>query len=245
MGVGAFWLAVWQVASMVIGQELLLVSPLAVVGTLAGLVGTMAFWTTVWFSFARIAAGFLLAVVVGVCLAALAGAVPIVDALVTPLVKTIRSVPVFSFIILVLIWTDSSFLGLVISFLMVMPIVFINTVEGIGQRDPALLEMAEVFRVSTGRRVLAVDVPQVAPYTIAGCKVGVGLAWKSGISGEVIGLPAGSIGERLYQAKLFLDTGVLFAWTLAIIAISFAFERVVLRFLRVLEQRLGASEEAR
>ena len=58
------------------------------------------------------------------------------------------------------------------------------------------------------------------------------LCWKSGIAAEVIGMPEGSIGEQLQQAKVYLDTPDLFAWTLVIVLVSLAFERAFLALLR-------------
>lgn len=239
LGVVGFWLVLWQVAAMAIGQDLLLVSPIDVVARLGTLIQTPGFWSAVAYSFGRIVLGFVLAVVVGAGLAAGAGAWPVLADLLSPVMRAMRSVPVFSFIILVLIWADSSRLSVVISFLMVMPIMYANVLEGIQQLDPKLHEMAEVFGLTRPRRVLAIDVPGVMPYFVAANRVGLGLCWKSGISGEVIGLPSGSIGEQLYQAKLFLSTGDLFAWTLAIIAISYLFEKSVLALLGWSEGRLA------
>jgi len=87
--------------------------------------------------------------------------------------------------------------------------------------------------------VLAVDVPGVLPYFVAACRTGVGLAWKSGIAAEVIGLPSGTVGERLYQAKLFLQTADVFAWTAVIVLVAWASEKLVLWLLGRLERRLS------
>lgn len=235
----AFWVGVWQVAALVVDQEILLASPAGVLDRLVSLVVTADFWGTVWHSFARITAGFALAAVVGTLGAAAAAASRLVDAVVTPMITAVRSTPVVSFIILVLIWIDSARLALVISFLMVAPIMYTNVLEGIRHRDRALLDVAVVFRVSFLRRLPAIDVPAVLPFFIAACQIGVGLAWKSGVAAEVIGLPDGSIGERLYQAKLFLSSADLFAWTAVIIAISICFERVLLVALQHAEARLS------
>ncbi|MCR6492493.1 ABC transporter permease [Cellulomonas sp. P24] len=234
-----FWLGVWQLATVAVHQDLLLVSPGAVLVRLTQLVVTAGFWGTVWYSFARIVAGFLLAAVAGVLGAAVASASRVVDALATPLIAAIRSTPVVSFIILVLMWADSSRLAIIISFTMVVPVVYTNVLDGIRHRDRALLEVSTVFRVPLLRRLAAIDIPAVLPFFIAACKIGVGLAWKSGIAAEVIGLPRGSIGERLYQAKIFLSTADLFAWTVVIIALSFAFERLVLVVLARTQLRLA------
>lgn len=235
----AFWLAVWQGASLAVGQRVLLVGPWEVVVRLTELLPTGELWETVGRTFGRITLGFLLAAVVGVLLAAASSASRVVAALVNPVVTTIRSTPVVSFIILVLIWASSGRLATIISFLMVLPIIHATVYEGIGHRDRSLLEVATVFEVSRWRRLLAIDVPQVLPFFVAGCRTGVGLAWKSGIAAEVIGLPDGTIGERLYQAKLFLATADVFAWTVVVVLLSFAFEKLVLALLALLQRRLA------
>lgn len=222
----AFWLGVWHVAALAVGHEILLASPAAVLRRLAELVPTADFWTTVGHSLLRIGAGFLIAAVVGVIGAALAAASRVVDALTAPLVTAIRSVPVVSFIILALIWADSGSLAVIVSALMVMPVVHTNVLQGIRSRDRALLDVATVFQMPAPSRLRAIDLPAVGPYFVAACQIGIGLAWKSGVAAEVIGLSEGSIGEQLYQAKIFLSTADLFAWTLTIVALSFAVERL-------------------
>ena len=240
----AFWAAVWQVAALVVDQRILLVGPGGVLVRLGELVVTAGFWATVAHALGRIVAGFALAAVVGVLAAALAATSRVVDALLTPLLAAVRTTPVVSFIILVLLWADSGQLAVVIAFLMVLPVLYTTVLEGIRQRDRALLEVAQVFDVPLLRRLPAIDVPAVLPYFSAGCRIGVGLAWKSGIAAEVIGLPQGSIGERLYEAKIFLSSADLFAWTVVIIALSVGVEKLVLALLDRLERRLARGSAA-
>ncbi|MFA6681186.1 MAG: ABC transporter permease subunit, partial [Sphaerochaeta sp.] len=97
--------------------------------------------------------------------------------------------------------------------------------------DKKLLEMATVFRVPAYRRIRYIYLSQVLPFFRSACSVALGLSWKAGIAAEVIGLPQGSIGEMLYQAKLYLDTPDMFAWTLVIIVISVWFEKIFLILL--------------
>ena len=81
-------------------------------------------------------------------------------------------------------------------------------------------------------RNLSVFISQVMPYAVTACKLGLGLCWKAGIAAEVIGIPAGSIGEKLYKAKVYLETPDLFAWTIVIIAVSVGFEKIFMFALR-------------
>lgn len=98
--------------------------------------------------------------------------------------------------------------------------------------------MAKLFRVGAGRRLLYIYLPQLRPYLITACSVALGLSWKAGIAAEVIGIPDGSIGERLYEAKVYLNSADLFAWTVVIIAVSIAFEKLFLWLLRAGYRRL-------
>lgn len=226
------WLLVWQAVAAAVGREVLLVGPVEVVVRLGELAPTADFWATVGHSSLRVGGGFAIGVVAGALLAVAAAASPLVDALTAPLLGAVRSTPVVSFIILVLLWADSGRLALVVSALMVLPVVQLNVLAGIRARDGTLLEVARVFRVPPLRRARAVDLPAVAPFLVAACRIGVGLAWRSGVAAEVIGLPDGSIGERLYDAKLFLSTADVLAWTLVVVLLGMACERLVVVLAR-------------
>ncbi len=228
-----FWLAVWQLGAMALDQELFLVSPLRVLGRLGELVVTGPFWRAVGMSSLRIMGGFLAATAAGVLLAALSARFRRVEELLAPALLAIKSIPVASFIILALILFSSRNLAVLISFLMVLPVVYANVLEGIRSADRQLLEMGRVFRLPVGRRLRYLYVPQVYPFFEAACGVALGLCWKAGVAAEVIGMPQGSIGERLQQAKIYLDTPDLFAWTLVIVLVSLAFEKLFLRLLKV------------
>ena len=235
----AFWLLVWQAASMALGQEFLLASPVSAAARLFVLVRTAAFWGTVGYSALRILGGFLLACAGGVVCAALAVRFRRVRELIAPLVAAVKATPVASFIIVVLIWVPPRNLSLLIAFLMVFPPIYLNLLEGIARTDPKLLEMARVFRVPFSRRLKGIYLPQTLPYFRSACSLALGLCWKAGVAAEVIGLPTGSLGERLYTAKIYLETPDLFAWTATIVAVSVLFEKGFLRLVTLAERRSG------
>lgn len=233
-----FWLLVWQLGSMALHRDILLVSPVRVAQTLLELAGTRRFWASIGGSLVRIVGGFMLATVCGTLAAALAARFRRIEELLAPLVLAMKTIPVASFIILALIWMGSKNLAVLIAFLMVFPILYTNVLSGIRATDVKLLEMARVFRVTPMRRIRFIDLPQVMPYFRAGCTLGLGLCWKAGVAAEVIGMPVPSIGERLQQAKVYLDTPELFAWTLVIVLMSVGFEKLFMAALGALERRL-------
>ena len=242
LAAGLFWLAVWQLAARRGGQKIFLPSPLCVLESLGQVGPTLSFWGRVGFSLLRIAAGFGLAAAVAVMLAGLAAAFPLAETLLRPLMLVVKATPVASFVILALVWMPSRQLSVFISFLMVLPIVYAATLQGIRQTDRQLLEMAKVFRLSLARQIRAIYLPGAFPYFSSACSAALGLAWKSGIAAEVIGLPEGSLGEALYQAKIFLVTDEMFAWTLTVILASMAFEKLVMLVLRRLAARISGEE---
>ncbi len=218
----------WQLAAVAIGEEVLLVSPLKVVLRLSELIFEAEFWGTILFSFKRITLGFFIALAAGTALAILSYRFRIVEIFLWPYISIIKATPVASFVILCLIWLSSSQLPVFIAFLMAVPIIYTNMLGGFKSTDRKLLEMAEIFRFSFGKRLLYIYFPQVKSHFVSACSVSLGLSWKAGIAAEIIGIPDGSMGEMLYQAKLYLATADLFSWTVTIILVSVLFEKAVM-----------------
>ena len=236
LGAAAFWLAVWQCAAMAVGQEVFLVSPVQAGYTLLQLLPQAEFWQRVGFSSGRILLGFGLGVAVSIVLAVAAQAWHTADVLLAPVLQLVKATPVASFIILALVWVRGASLSVLISFLMVLPVLYGAVRTGLESADPQLLEMARVFRVPLGRRLRGIYLPQVMPYFRTAVSLGLGLCWKAGAAAEIIGLPAGSMGERLYTAKVYFQTADLFAWTVTIVAVSVVFERL---FLALVDRLMG------
>lgn len=234
-------LLVWQAASMALNQHLLLASPLQVCARLVTLFREPGTWRVLLFSAVRITLGFLLGFIAGTALAMLAGKMQWVEILLWPFVVSIKSIPVASFIIISLIFFTSRQLSVFISFLMVFPVIYSNALQGIKATDGKMLEMAKVFRLSWGKRLKFIHLPALKPFLFSACSVALGLSWKSGIAAEVIGIPDGSIGEMLYQAKIYFDTADLFAWTVIIVLVSQTFEKL---FLLLLWKAYGILEKS-
>lgn len=227
-----FWLTVWQLLAMAVGQRLLLASPLETLIRLTELIRTVDFWRSVAFTLGHILAGFLCGVVLGAVLGALSARFQWMEELLSPLLTVIKSIPVASFVIVALIWVPSQRLSVLISFLITLPLIYAAVLDGLTHIDPNLREMAKVFRMPPLNRLLSIELPAVLPRLASSASVAIGLAWKSGVAAEVIGIPTGSVGERLYKAKVYLATPDLFAWTLTIVLASMLCERVLRRLLK-------------
>ncbi len=230
------WLSVWQYAALRIDKVFFLPSVTDTWKALQKLIVSKDFFYILFRTLSKISKGFLFALFFGTILAVVSSLSDFIKMLFLPVLKLIKSIPVASFIILALLWIHSSNLSVLISFLMVLPIIYINVLQGIESVNVRLLEMSKVFHMGRIRRVCFIYIPHILPFLISGCRIGLGFCFKSGIAAEIIGLPAGSIGERLYKAKLYLMTDELFAWTIVIVLVSILYEFICMKIIRVLAQ---------
>lgn len=237
-GVIVIWILVWQVISVAMNQPILLPKPIEVLKTFLSLIKEGAFVKPMLSSSYKIILGFLFAFLLGSILAALSYHFWIVKELLMPPMKIIKATPVASFVILALIWIGSAKLSILIAFLMVLPMVYTNLYQGLMSTDKSLLEMAQVFKVKGRKKIISIYIPAVLPYVETACSVGIGFCFKAGIAAEVIGIPRGSIGERLYESKLYLMTKELFAWTILIILISVCIEKLISALIRSIQKIL-------
>ena len=233
-----FWLAVWQVGATLLDQKILLVSPIQAAKRLFELLPTADFLRSIAFSAGRILLGFGLGLVTGTAFAAAAGKWRFFRQLFAPLTAVLKAVPVALFTILALIWVSSRNLSVLVSFLICVPIVYTNMLEGIDALDPQLKVMAQVFSIPPLRRFAGVYLSQLLPYFRSAVGLAVGLCWKSGTAAEVIGIPDGSIGEKLFMSKVYLETADLFAWTAVIIFVSFLCEKLFMAAVDFAEKQV-------
>ena len=233
-------LGVWQIAALIIDSGVILASPLQVLVRVAELPFEDGFFAVIRFTFSRILLGFFAGLAVGLLLALLAFRFPAAEILLKPYTVTIKSVPVASFVILALMLFSSKTLSVFVSFLIVLPVVYTNLLAGFKSRDQKLIEAARVFGVPWRRRLLYIDIPAIKSHLISACSIGMGLAWKSGVAAEVIGIPSGSVGEKLYYSKVYFDMADLFAWTVIIVLLSIGLEKITVFLVK---KALGGIEK--
>ena len=221
-----FWLLVWEAANILIESNIAIVSPRAAFVRLFVLGQTFEFWSSIATSLGRIMQGFLLAFCVGIIIATISAKSKIFYQLILPAVNVMNAIPIASFTIIALLAMNSAKLPIFIAFVTVFPIIFFNTYKGIENTDTLLLEMADIFDVPLWKKIYFIYFKSVTPYVFSAASIGIGFAWKSGIAAELIGVVRGTIGANLHNARIFLLTADVFAWTIAIVLLSYLMERL-------------------
>ena len=227
LGVFAFWIFIWQLVYDKVNKDIIVPSPYNTWLRIKTLVGEKEFWKITLSSVSRILQGFVCGTVLGAVLAVLTSASKFFFALFKPIIGIARATPVASLTLIMVVWVTNQRVPLFIVGLMVFPIIWGNTYEGIKNTDKKLLEMSRSFSVGAFRRLTHIYIPSVYPYFIAGVSTSLGLAWKSGIAAEILGSTQGSMGQQINDAKVYLDSEGKFAWTVIVIVLSIIFERLI------------------
>lgn len=230
--VAAFWLAVWIFAASLVAQPLILPGPGAVVMALLRLVCDDSTWAILAGSGARILGGLALAAVCGGVLAGVSVRSRTFSRLVAPALSFVKATPVACVVVLLLIWLGSARVSIAAVFLMALPGVYFSLVEGLTQADKPLEQMFRLHGVRGWRLFCAHTWREVLPFALSCARAVIGMSWKAGVAAELIGMAAGTVGERIYQAKLLIETADLLAWTVLVVAASWACERVLVWLLR-------------
>ena len=230
--VAAFWLAVWVFAAALVAQPLILPGPGAVVVALLRLVCDANTCAILVGSGARILGGLALAAICGGVLAGVSVRSRTFARLVAPALSFVKATPVACVVVLLLIWLGSARVSIAAVFLMALPGVYFSLVEGLAQVDKPLEQMFRLHGVRGWRLFCAHTWREVLPFVLSCARAVIGMSWKAGVAAELIGMAAGTVGERIYQAKLLIETADLLAWTVLVVAASWACERVLVWLLR-------------
>lgn len=235
----AVWLGAWQLAALAVGQSLLLPGPVEVLERLGRLVLQGSFWRACLTTLGRVFLGGALGALAGTAVAALSARFPAAGWVFDPVMGVVRATPVASFIILIWLWCTSAWVPVVIAALMAAPVAWAAVGQGIRGTPEPLLEMAGYYRYGPWKTLRLIYLPAALPAAMAGYRTALGLAWKAGVAAEALCRPRWAMGSEIWNAKTYLETPDLFAWTTAVVVLSFAVEKGLWALWRLGERRVS------
>ncbi len=201
--------------------------PSAVLRGLWTIVASGEVWTHTAASLSRIALGFGGALVMALGLGLAAFLSRQARLVVHDLLSILNATSVFVWIVLSLIWFGlTEWAPIFTTFMITLPVLASNIVEGIEGVDRRLLEMGDVYRLSGRRKFAAIVIPSTVPHLVAGMRVGFGLALKVSVVAEIFGVTSG-IGYVMNVSREVLATQMVFAWALVMIAIMLVTDKLV------------------
>ena len=228
------WILIWQLLAIIVGKEVLFASPINVIKCLLELLRDPLFIKDIFNSLYHILLGFTVSLILALILSFISIRIPIVYSFLSPFFTFIKSTPVAAFILMAFLVFGSQGLSSFICFLMALPILYTNLTDGLLSVPKPMMDAARVYNMPDNSKWRYIYLPHSVPFFLSGCSVSLGLAWKSGIAAEVIGITRHSLGEHLYDAKLYLDTPQVFAVTIVIVFLSWTCEKLIMYALKAI-----------
>jgi NitT/TauT family transport system permease protein len=225
------WMAVWQLISLLVRDMIPFAGPCETIITLVQQMLHLDFYIAVWTTFSGIALGFITSLVLGTLLGYAAYFNEKVNFWLTPVIDFFRYIPMITFTILAIMWTKSSALAFEVGIFLSFPVIYKHTLTGLKKSDQHYLERARSIKMPLFKKMIFLYQPVAMPDYLSGCHRASNMCWKSGIIAQFLGMTKQSIGSMLYVARDNADVASVFAWTIVTVALSIAFERIVIRLL--------------
>lgn len=224
----ALLLGLWQAAALNAASRLL-PGPPAVFAMLLREAESGALAHHLGITLVRVAASFLVAMVIGVALGLPLGRSAALDRLFGPWLVVFLNIPALVIIVLAYVWfglTEAAAIGAVA--INKIPNVIVLVREGTRAVDERYVEMARVFRFSPYDRLRHVLLPQLTPYVTAAARSGLSLIWKIVLVVEMLGRSDG-VGFQITLYFQTFDVAGILAYTLAFVAVVQILEYAVLQ----------------
>ncbi|MDD2293621.1 MAG: ABC transporter permease subunit [Bacteroidales bacterium] len=221
------FLVLWKLLSLHFHSEFIVPSPEKTFKALCHLFVEKGFLSVVGTTVLRGVIGFAVAAIFGIAAGIIAGLYSGFNAYITPILVTIRSIPVIAITLLALIWFNPYSVPVFIGILTMFPMVCTNVISGMNSVDKSLVQMAEFYKVGKKRIIKELYIPAIAPFIFSGISNAFGIGWRAIIVGEVLGQPKYGIGTNMQTAQIFLNVDVLIAWTCIAVLLSYFFEILI------------------
>ena len=180
-----------------------------------------------WKSVQRVYGGFFLAAATGIPLGLMLGRIPLLRAMLDPMLSLLRPVPVTAWLPLSMIFFGlgpKSAIFLV--FLGAFYPILLNTVFGVKSVDARLFEAAEMLGCNGSQMFRAVVLPAALPSIFNGLRLGAGFAWILIVVGEMTGVPEG-LGAVIMDGRTLSRTELVICGMIVIGVAGYLSDRVV------------------
>ncbi len=228
-----FWLILWEVFARILSNSFLIAGPVDTVCHFISDIKDKSFYVRILGTVLSVLAGFVSGFVLGIILGGLSAGSSMVKMFLSPLLLVMKSVPIASFVIIVLVLFGGGFLTPLIVFIITFPIFYQSVLTSFGDRNE-LVEMGLVMHIRRRDRICYLYRELCRDNILGACHVAVGMGFKSGVAAEVIGIVKDSVGGGIYESKLYLDTAGVLSWTLTVLLLSYILEKILIFLIRKL-----------
>ncbi len=231
-------LLIWQIVSVWhVFPPIALPAPLAVWHALVRLLlngyGGHSLFDDIWISSARIAVGFVAAILIGVPIGLLMARNDVIFRMIDPFLQFARPVPPLAYIPLLVVWFGIGELPKVLLILFgTIPVIIIGTMSGVKATPPLRIAVAKTLGATERQIFRHVILPSALPEIFTAMRVGIGVAWTCLVAAELIAADQG-LGWLVQYAGQALQVSIVIVGIIVIGILGYAMELVI----RLIERR--------
>ncbi len=216
----------WEVAGRTLDS--VLIPPLSKIGSAwLRLLASGKLLDNLMMSLGTLAAGFFLALIVGILLGVLMGRFHLY-------INGLMSAPATAFVPVLILWFGLGVESrIAVVFLFSFFVIVINTLTGVKQVDRTFVEMARSFGAREIDVFFKIILPAAMPAIMAGVRLGMGRAVKGMVTAEML-LTLTGIGALVMQYGSAFATDALFAVILTILIIAM----ITMKLVQLVDRRL-------
>jgi ABC-type nitrate/sulfonate/bicarbonate transport system permease component len=230
----ALFIAIWAIASQILGKPTLLPSPLAAAYAAVKLLGSGVLEADVWNSLLRVFQGFIGAAIVAIPLGGAMGKIPFLQRTVHPVIEIIRPIPPIAVIPLSILWFG---IGDAAQVFIVFYGAFFPMVVGVygayTNIDPIYAQAADTLGCHGIEKFWRVTFMAALPAVLVSMRIGLGLAFVSLVAAELIGASSG-LGYLVSSSATTFQTPSMFVGILTIGVVGFALSAIFNGITRLL-----------
>jgi len=184
-------------------------------------------WAATRITFSEAAAGFGLAIVVGMAVAVIMSQAKVLERSLYPYAVMLQTVPIVAVAPVIVLWFGYNQRSvIVIAFMIAVFPILNNTLLGLLSTDRDHVDLFRLHRAGRVTQFLKLRLPGAIPNIFAGLRISAGLSVIGAIVGEFIigsGGSEGGLGVKVIFAQGKLDTNLLFAEVFAATLLGFLF----------------------
>jgi len=212
-------IGIWWIAAIRINRAVILPLPIDVLYKMLELAFNVNFYISISATLLRVSLSLLLSIIMGLILGIFAGLCQNIQVYLSPIMTTIQSIPQIAFILVLLVWFRSFTALVMIVFLLLFPIFYHNTLNGMKAIDCDLIDVIALYNHPLSYTIFKVYLPLIKGYILSAVDVCLPLAFKAGVMAEIFVQSRQGIGSALYYARTQIDMASILAWTIWMVII--------------------------
>ncbi len=206
--------------------------PLKLIDSFARLMSDGTLTRHILTSFRRVGFGFAATLLTAIPLAGLFYFSPRYSRLLKGTVHFMQSIPPLAMVPLLILWFGIGEASKVVLIILAafFP-VFLNTISGLNQVSPELLEMGKTLELSSASAVVHILLPEALPTILTGMRIAFGYSWRALIGAEMIASSNG-LGYMILDSQEMARTDQVVIGILTIGALGLLFDSLAFRLIR-------------